>query len=561
MKSPTRSFVLVLGAVTGAPGLCQSVLFDWTGDSAVDEFGRSVSSAGDVNGDGFPDLIVGADGDDNNGTGSGSARVFSGLDGSILYTFDGDSPSDRFGFSVSGAGDVDGDGLDDLIVGAFQDDNHGSNSGSARVLSGLDGGILHAFDGDSPNDLFGLAVSGAGDVNGDGFDDLIVGAYHDDNNGTSSGSARVFSGVDGSVLHTFDGDSAGDSFGYRVSGAGDVNGDGFDDLVVGAFEDDNNGTGSGSARVFSGVNGSILHTFDGDSPGDFFGWSVSGAGDVNADGFDDVVVGAPQDDNNGFSSGSARIFSGVDGSILYTFAGDSEQDFFGGSVSGAGDVNGDGFDDLVVGAGGDDNNGQLSGSARVFSGVDGSILYTLDGDSVDDQLGRSVSGAGDVNGDGFDDLIVGIPRTESGSARVFSGHDTPIGSNYCGPAFPNSTGQPSVISATGSQGVVNNDVTLAADQLPPGQFAYFLAGQTQGFSMPPASQGNICLTGNIGRYDRVANIIQGPTGSIRIDLTAIPVNPPVAVQPGDTWNFQCWYRDNNPGPTSNFTDAVSVTFM
>jgi len=397
-------------------------MFD--GDSAGDRFGYSVSGAGDVNGDGLDDLIVGAYKDDPNGSESGSARVFSGQDGSILYTFDGDSASDWFGISVSGAGDVNGDGFDDLIVGANLDDNNGANSGSARVFSGQDGSVLYTFYGDSGYNYFGVSVSGAGDVNGDGLDDLIVGAEGDANNGTHSGSARVFSGQDGSILYTFDGDSAEGYFGSSVSGAGDVNGDGLDDLIVGARDDDNNGTDSGSARVFSGQDGGILYTFYGDSASDHFGCSVSGAGDVNGDGLNDLFVGAYGDDNNGTNSGSARVFSGQDGSILYTFDGDSEEDRFGSSVSGAGDVNGDGWVDLLVGAYGDDNNGTNSGSARVFSGQDGSILYTFDGDSAFDYFGISVSGAGDVNGDGFADLIAGAYGDDnngsfSGSARVF----------------------------------------------------------------------------------------------------------------------------------------------
>ncbi|MCH8165935.1 MAG: FG-GAP repeat protein [Planctomycetes bacterium] len=155
------------------------------------------------------------------------------------------------------------------------------------------------------------------------------------------------------TLFTFDGDSAFDQFGFSVSGAGDVNADGFADLIVGAYRDDNNGSTSGSARVFSGLDGSVLYTFNGDSAGDQFGFSVSGAGDVNADGFADLIVGATVDDNNGPFSGSARVFSGLDGSILFT-------------------VNGDGFADLIVGAVGDNN---AAGSARVISPVvDPSIL-------------------------------------------------------------------------------------------------------------------------------------------------------------------------------------------
>ena len=307
---------------TRAQTITHVAQFTFTGDSAGDRFGNSVSSAGDVNGDGFDDLIVGAQNDDNNGTDSGSARVFSGADGSVLYNFDGDSAGDLFGGSVSGAGDVNGDGFDDLIVGAQNDDNNGANGGSARVLSGADGSVLYSFDGEI-GDGFGQSVSGAGDVDGDGFDDLIVGAPTDDNGGSFSGSARVFSGVDGSVLHIFEGDSNGDNFGNSVSGAGDVNGDGFADLIVGASLDDNRDLFSGSARVFSGSDGSVLYNFDGDSnggptpSGDRFGGSVSGAGDANNDGFDDLIVGAANDDNNGSNSGSARVLSGSDGSVLY----------------------------------------------------------------------------------------------------------------------------------------------------------------------------------------------------------------------------------------------------
>ena len=541
----------------------QSVLYTFNGDSPGDVFGASVSGAGDVNGDGFADLIVGAPNDDNNGTSSGSARVLSGVDGSVLYTFDGDSAGDEFGISVSGAGDVNGDGYDDLIVGAPFDDNNGTGSGSARVFSGVDGSILYTFNGDSAGDWFGYSVSGAGDVDGDGFADVIVGALSDDNNGSNSGSARVFSGLDGSVLYTFYGDSAGDCFGLSVSGAGDVNGNGYADLIVGAYLDDNNGSQSGSARIFSGADGSILYTFDGDSAGDVFGISVSGVEDVNGDGYHDVIVGALFDDNpyTGTTSGSARVFSGVDGSVLYTFYGDSASDRFGFSVSGAGDVNGDGFADLIVGAYQEKSPWPLPGYARAFSGLDGIVLYTLDGDSPGDHLGISVSGAEDVNGDGFDDLIVGAYGADAGagSARVFASRRE-LGASYCGPAVPNSTGQPGVLRALGLADVNANELFLTADQLPNGEFGYFLVSRTQGIFLPPGSQGFICIAGDIGRFNQAGNIIQGPTHTIQIDLNSLPTNAPGSQQamPGETLNFQCWFRDVN---NNNFTDAVSVTFQ
>jgi len=145
-----------------------------------------VSGAGDVNGDGFADLIVGS-------SIGNMAQVFSGVDGSVLYTFDGDSNFDWLGFAVSDAGDVNDDGVADLIIGVVLDDNNGTDSGSARVLSGSDGSVLYSFDGDSPSDFFGHSVSGLGDINGDGVDDFIVGAS---NGGANNGGyARVFVSV------------------------------------------------------------------------------------------------------------------------------------------------------------------------------------------------------------------------------------------------------------------------------------------------------------------------------------------------------------------------------
>ncbi|MCP3915677.1 MAG: hypothetical protein GY711_08990 [bacterium] len=136
--------------------------------------------------------------------------------------------------------------------------------------------------------------------------------------------------------------------------------------------------------------------------------------------------------------------------------------------------------------------------------------------------------------------------------------DLALGTSYCGPAVPNSTGAPGLMAVSGSPAVADNNVALTATDLPSGQFGYFLAGRTQGFFNPPGSSGILCLSGNIGRYNQVVNIGQGPAFSIQIDVDAIPVNPPTAAMAGETWNFQCWYRDLG---SSNFTDAVAVPFQ
>ena len=379
----------------------QLFLFELDDDDVFVQFGASVSGVGDVNGDGFDDLIVGAP----SSVQSSSAQVFSGSDGSVLYTFS--SGSDRFGQSVSGVGDVNGDEVPDFIVGAR--DGGSGTSGSVHVFSGADGSVLYNVDG-APDERLGDFVSGLGDVNGDGVPDFIVGAPGAD----VGGGVRVFSGANGTVLYRVDGgEAANDGFGASVRDVGDVNGDGAPDFVVGATGDDSNGVDSGNARVFSGVDGSVLYNFDGDSEGDGFGGSVSGVGDVNGDGVPDIAVGARLAD-----IGYVRVFSGVDGSVLYNFEGDSEGDGFGDSVSGVGDVNGDGVPDFIVGASFPD--------VRVFSGFDGSLIYQFDrgGSRFDD----TVSGVGDVNGDGVPDFtIAGSDRFTGGFVRVFVSQITILG--------------------------------------------------------------------------------------------------------------------------------------
>ena len=550
--------------VSGPTALVPYRRYTFLGDSVGDQFGWSVAGVGDVNQDGFDDLIVGARYDDVTGADSGSASVLSGIDGSLLFIFYGNSSNDRFGYSVDGAGDVNQDGYSDLIVGAPGDDDNGSFSGSARVLSGQGGAILYTFYGDSAGDWFGNSVAGAGDVNQDGYDDLIVGAPGDDDNGLDSGSARVLSGIDGAILHTFYGGSVGDRFGRSVDGAGDVNQNGYSDLIVGA---DQVGSSSGSARVLSGIDGAILYTFYGDSGGDQFGRSVAGAGDVNQDGYDDLIVGAWADDDNGANSGSARVLSGIDGSILHTFYGDSAGDYFGDSVAVAGDVNRDGYSDLIVGAFADDDNGLSSGSARVFSGQGGAILYTFYGDASDDFLGQSVSGAGDVDQDGYDDLVVGARGDDdnglnSGSARVFAVRN-PVESLGVTCSRPPCTDCPNMFAMTGGGPPVLGNASFALElHNAPGNATYAVLALSLGTCATPGTPG-VCtpallpspfdvygylLTSTVGLCDRVVSI---PAG--------IPNNPTfLGMSAAFQWGVGC-----SPGrlPLNSQSNCVTLTVV
>jgi hypothetical protein len=404
MKRKNTTLMLIGSTLIAAKA--QTPLFTFTGDAPDDRFGVAAANIGDVNGDGIDDLIIGAQFDDDHGPESGSARVFSGADGAVLFTFYGDSASAFFGFAVSSAGDVNADGVPDFIVGGFGDDSFGPNSGMARVFSGANGAILHTFYGDSL-DGFGGAVAGIGDVNHDGVPDFLVGSVNDSAAAFQSGSAKVLSGQDGSVLRVFSGEAINDLFGVSVANVGDLNGDGVNDVAIGASFTDVNALNAGTAYVFSGSDGVEFFRFEGNTAGGNFGTSVSGAGDVNSDGVPDLIIGARNDAPLGVATGSAYVFSGADGALLHHFTGEQTGDSFGRTVGGAGDVNGDGFADLIVGASLNDAGTTNGGSAYVFSGFDGAVLGAFHGTVPNGFFGATANGIGDLNGDHFADVIVG----------------------------------------------------------------------------------------------------------------------------------------------------------
>jgi hypothetical protein len=321
---------------------------------------------------------------------------------------------------------VNDDGYDDFVVGAPYNDVAAPNAGAAYVYSGLDGSVLHIVRGGPAQSECGWAVAGGGDINLDGYDDFVVGAPLQDGSASNAGHAVAFSGLDGSTLHSFGGLAADDLLGRSVAIAGDVDGDGYADIAVGIPGSDTAATDAGCIAVFRGSDGTQAWTVAGTRPGMGLGLAIAGVPDVNQDGYDDVLVGAPLDDTSGVPTGSARIYSGLDGSLLHIKHGDSANDQFGMAVNSVGDVNADGFVDWVVGAHLDDNDATNGGSVRLFSGSSGAQLYTLDGDEGNASLGLSVSAGGDVDGDGFDDVLAGQPLSDpnglnSGSAQVYAG--------------------------------------------------------------------------------------------------------------------------------------------
>ena len=390
-----------------------------TGGAANNYFGRSVSSAGDVNGDGYSDVIVGAFGYT---TSTGRAYIYFGgatMNNVADVTMTGETTFNLFGISVSTAGDVNGDGYSDVIVGA---NGYSSNTGRAYIFLGgaaMNNASDITMTGEAANSHFGYSVSDAGDVNADGYSDVIAGAY---NYSSSTGRAYIYFGgasMNNIVDVTMTGGAAFDNFGNSVSAAGDVNGDGYSDVIAGAY---GYSSSTGRAYVYFGsasMNNVADVIFTGEASGIQFGFSVSNAGDVNGDGFSDVIIGA-----NVFSTFTGKVyvyFGGlsIDNIPDASITGESTGNQFGYSVSDAGDVNGDGFSDVIAGAWGYGTN---TGRAYLYDYFMKSHIIpdvTMTGEAISNYCGASVSTAGDVNGDGFSDVIVGAPGYTSSTGRAY----------------------------------------------------------------------------------------------------------------------------------------------
>jgi hypothetical protein len=413
------------------------------------QMGVSVASAGDTDGDGYADLLVGIRNQGKGQANEGFALVYRGSATGIKVQpsakFQSNQADAFLGSSCASAGDVNGDGFSDIIVGAYLYDDNQSNEGAAFVwhgsATGLDGAATTPLDNNQQMSGFGYSVSDAGDVNGDGFGDIVVGAPNFDNGENEEGAAFIYLGTLGGISKSapvmLEANQADAGFGTSVSGAGDVNADGYSDVVIGAIRYDNGEIDEGAAFVYHGsplgISPVPAAIFDSNLAGAWMGCAVAGAGDINADGYGDIIVGAVNFSNGQSEEGKFHVFPGSSSGSVTAGSFSMESDLadarMGNSVAAAGDVNGDGFADVVVGAFGfeDDDRGAVFIYQGSAFGLNVNNVTSIKGTQPYAQFGWDVSGAGDVNGDGFGDIVIGANAYDNGDGAAFVYHGSATG--------------------------------------------------------------------------------------------------------------------------------------
>jgi hypothetical protein len=577
--------------------VAQVSLADFSGDTAAARLGARVAGMGDLNGDGVLDLAAVSDAWGSTNYANyyrGRVTVFSGATRTVLRHHDGTTSSvndclcfgcicqqgELLGRSIDGLGDLNADGRSDYAIGAAYGDSSGNNNtGRVIVYSGGSGAVIRTHHGAGSGDAFGYSLAAAGDLDGDGAADYVIGAPNFDPSGlVNAGAVYAYSGAAGVLLWRTDGYRGqvgsipnGDQFGYSVDALGDVTADGKSEIVVGAPNGTFPSTGTVSAInvgawfVLDGATGVVLYSGYSTTTGDRLGEAVSGlSGDIDGDSVPDFAAWRNR-------SGGQRvsILSGLGGVAVGQILAPQQGSNFGLSITGFGDGDGDGQLDVAIGAPlFDGPTGADSGAVYVYTyGGAGMVqIAQLNGVHAGDRFGASVDGLApgldesyDWNGDGRDDVLIGAPHDSSnfGLASIY-----PIvckdPESYC-VTTPNSVGPGASMGFSGMPSVANTNFAVTVSNAPANKSGLFFYGQQQ--VQIPICGAMRCVGGSF--LARLPVVVT--TGAGTASHTLAFANPPFAaaqILPHSRWNFQFWYRDPQ-GPTpcgTNYSDALDVTF-
>ncbi len=520
------------------------------GGWSVQQFGSTVCNLGDLDGDGFVELAVAAPTDTYS-----FVNIYSSHGGALLRQHLGLQQYEKLGRAIAKLGDVDADGVSDYAIGAAGFDVSSpaplGDAGRVTIFSGASGAVLRQIEGTQANQEFGYSIDATGDVDGDLQPDLIVGSFWS--------GAWVYSST-GSLIHALPAPNTADRYGWSVAGLGDLNGDGRGEFAIAAPQFQ---IGTGYVKVYNGYDKSLRYTLTGPTNNSWFGQCIRGVSDVDADGRRELAVGAPAFNAGSGGEGLVRVFSGVTGSLIRGINGQLNNENFGSAIDSGGDLNSDGQADMIVGA---PNTRNLlntgAGSARAFSGADGSQLFDVRGTAYNAHLGQAVALLEDIDGDSRFDFVAGATEEVAGGAAIlFSGACYPPEA-YC-VAKVNSQGCIPTVSSTGTPSlfVTDNFHVLASNVLNQ-KSGLMLVGITP--HSAPFNGGTLCvyqIMRRISAHSSGGNPLP-PDCSGNYDVFFTQVNlQAMSVVVGQMLYVQFWSRDSGFAAPNNvgLTDALRFT--